>query len=165
MICIKLLLENPLSIRPCNCEAASEPLLPKVARCIPVLPSRYIGSAPQCFKALWFNSIRSGLFSRSPGSDSLTGQKFKVKINRLKWNFARVIIAIKPCLMKNLRLVAFLFLEIWRHKISLWRGEQVIEFSYLSLENGFSLKRWVFMSRIILLDPKLTPMSISEILK
>ena len=26
-----------------NCEAASEPLLPKVARCIPVLPSRHIG--------------------------------------------------------------------------------------------------------------------------
>ena len=39
----KLLLENALAIRPCNWEAASEPLLPKVARCIPVLPSRYIG--------------------------------------------------------------------------------------------------------------------------
>ena len=37
------LLENALAIRPCNWEAASEPVLPKVARCIPVLPSRYIG--------------------------------------------------------------------------------------------------------------------------
>ena len=43
MVFTKLLLENALAIRPCNCEAASEPLLPKVARCIPVLPSRYIG--------------------------------------------------------------------------------------------------------------------------
>ena len=42
MVFTKLLLENALTIRPCNCEAASEPLLPKVARCIPVLPSRYI---------------------------------------------------------------------------------------------------------------------------
>ena len=31
----KLFLENALAIRPCNCEAASEPLLPKVAHCIP----------------------------------------------------------------------------------------------------------------------------------
>ena len=41
MVFTKLLLENALAIRPCNCEAALEPLLPKVARCIPVLPSRY----------------------------------------------------------------------------------------------------------------------------
>ena len=43
MVFTKLLLENALAIRPCNCEAASEPLFPKVARCIPVLPSRYTG--------------------------------------------------------------------------------------------------------------------------
>ena len=43
MVFTKLLLENAHAIRPCNFEAASEPLLPKVARCIPVLPSRYIG--------------------------------------------------------------------------------------------------------------------------
>ena len=43
MVFTKLLLENAPAIRPCSCEAASEPLLPKVARCIPVLPSRYIG--------------------------------------------------------------------------------------------------------------------------
>ena len=43
MVFTKLLLENALAIRPCNCEAASEPLLPKIARCIPVLPSRCIG--------------------------------------------------------------------------------------------------------------------------
>ena len=43
MVFTKLLLENSLAIRPCNWEAASEPLLPKVARCIPILPSRNIG--------------------------------------------------------------------------------------------------------------------------
>ena len=43
MVFTKLLLENALAIRPCNCGAASEPLLLKVARCIPVLPSRYVG--------------------------------------------------------------------------------------------------------------------------
>ena len=43
MVFTTLLLENALATRPYNWEAASEPLLPKVARCIPVLPSRYIG--------------------------------------------------------------------------------------------------------------------------
>ena len=43
MVFTKLLLENALAIRTCNYEAALEPLLPKVARCIPVLSSRYIG--------------------------------------------------------------------------------------------------------------------------
>ena len=39
----ELLLENARCIQPCNYDAASEPLLPKVAHCIPVLSSRYIG--------------------------------------------------------------------------------------------------------------------------
>ena len=41
MVSTKLLLENAFAIR--NYEAASEPLLPKVARYIPVLSLRYIG--------------------------------------------------------------------------------------------------------------------------
>ena len=32
-------------------------------------------------------------------------------------------------------------LEIWRHKISLGRREQVIKFGYLPPENGFNLKK------------------------
>ena len=43
MVFTKLFLENALAIRPCNCQAASEPLLPKVAHCIPVLSSRKMG--------------------------------------------------------------------------------------------------------------------------
>ena len=51
MVFTKLLLENALAIRPCHWEAASEPFLPKIARCIPVLPSRYIGKcAARVFK-------------------------------------------------------------------------------------------------------------------
>ena len=40
----KLLQRNALAVRPCNCEAVLEPLLPKVAHCIPFLSSHYIGN-------------------------------------------------------------------------------------------------------------------------
>ena len=43
MVFTKLLLENALAIRPCNCEAATEQLLAKLARGMSVLSSRYIG--------------------------------------------------------------------------------------------------------------------------
>ena len=43
MVLTKLLMEDALAIRPCSCGAAPEPLLPKVARCIPVLSSCYMG--------------------------------------------------------------------------------------------------------------------------
>ena len=43
MVFTKMLLENALAVRPYNCEAVLEPLLPKVVRCILVLSSRYIG--------------------------------------------------------------------------------------------------------------------------
>ena len=116
------------------------------------------------------NPIKPGLFSRSPGPGGGEGgsearmPKIKVTIYRLKWNFAWVIIAIKACLMQNLSLVAFLFLEIWGHKFSpLWSREWVTEFNYLPPENELNLKRWAFMSRIVIHDPKLTPMSISAI--
>ena len=62
----------------------------------------------------------------------------------------------KALLMQNLRLIAFPVLEIWCHKISLGRRERVIKFGYLPLENGINFRKWVFMSRIVLLDPKLT---------
>ena len=43
MVFTKLLLENALAIQPHNYEAASERLLPKVVRCIPVLSLRNTG--------------------------------------------------------------------------------------------------------------------------
>ena len=43
-------------------------------------------------------------------------------------------------------------------QIFLKRREQVIRFDYLPPENGFNFKKKrVFMSRIVFLDPKLTP--------
>ena len=55
MVFTKLLLENALSIWPCNYDAASESLLPKVAHCIPVLSSRYVEKVRRpCFEALWW---------------------------------------------------------------------------------------------------------------
>ena len=66
--------------------------------------------------------------------------KLKVNINRLKWNFAWVIIFIKVFLMQNVSLLTLLVLEIWSHKISLGRRERVIKFGYLPPENGFKFK-------------------------
>ena len=91
--------------------------------------------------------------------------KIKVNIDRLNWNFAWVVIAIKAFLLENLRLPALLGLDIWRHKISFWRRERVLKLSNLLPENGFDYKKGEFMSRIVLLDLKLTPMSISAIFK
>ena len=60
------LLENALAIRRYDCEAASEPLLPKVAHCIPVLSSRYIGKcAARVLK-------RSGLTHWATATDAKT---------------------------------------------------------------------------------------------
>ena len=55
MVFTKLLLENSLIIRPYNYEAASQPLLPKVARCIPVLSSFFRKMRRPCFIALWLH--------------------------------------------------------------------------------------------------------------
>ena len=82
--------------------------------------------------------------------------KTKVNINRLKRNLARVIMDIKAFLMQNLSLVAPLVWKRLRHNISLRRRERVIKFGYLPPENGFNFKKTSFMSRIVLLDPKLT---------
>ena len=84
--------------------------------------------------------------------------KIKVSVNRLKWIFAWVITTIKAFLMQNLRLKALLVFEIWRHKFSYGRRERVIKFGYLPPESGFTFKKkWIFMSRIVLLDPKIDP--------
>ena len=66
MVFTKLLLENALAIRPSNYEAASEALLPKVARCIPVLTSRCVGSALHVFH-LKRSGISDDDLSRSLG--------------------------------------------------------------------------------------------------
>ena len=95
------------------------------------------------------NPIRPGLLSRSPGpggGSEAQMPKIKVKINQLKWNLAWIIMAIKAFLMQNLSLITLLVLEIWRHKISVGRREQVMKFGYLPPENGFNFKKMSFFS-------------------
>ena len=84
--------------------------------------------------------------------------KIKVNINWLKLNFAWVIISIKAFLMQNLRLIALLVLEIWRHKIFLKRRERVIWFDYLPPENRFNfLKKTSFYVQNRSSRPKIEP--------
>ena len=83
--------------------------------------------------------------------------KNKVNINRLKQNFAYVIIGIKSLLMQNFRLAALLVLEIRRHKISLEIREQVIKFGCLPPENGFNLKEKSFYVQNRSSRPKIDP--------
>ena len=59
--------------------------------------------------------------------------------------------------MQNLRLIALLVLEIWRHKISLGRRERVIKFDYLPPENGFNFKKLGFYVQIRSSWPKIDP--------
>ena len=79
-----------------------------------------------------------------------------VNINRLKWNFAWIIISTKAFLVQNLRLIALLVLEIWRHKIPSEQGNEPSHLAIYPQKTGLTFKKWVFMSRIVLLDPKLT---------
>ena len=63
----------------------------------------------------------------------------------------------KAFLMQNLSLVALLVLEIWRHKISLRRREQVIKFRYLPPENEFNFKKMSFYVQNRSSGPKIDP--------
>ena len=51
----------------------------------------------------------------------------------------------KAFLMQDLRLIALLVLEIWRHKISFERRERVIKFSYLPRKTGLTFKKKEFL--------------------
>ena len=75
--------------------------------------------------------------------------------------------AIKAFLMQNLSLIALLVLEIWCHKISLGRREQVMKFGYLPPENELNFKKMSFYVQNRSSRPKIDPpsMSISTIFK
>ena len=68
----------------------------------------------------------------------------------------------KAFLVQNLSLVALLALEIWRHKISLGRGERVIKFGYLPQE---TFKRMSFYVQNRSSWPKIDMGSILAIFK
>ena len=117
------------------------------------------------------NPIRPGLFSRSPGLRGEGGgglearwPKIKVKINRLKWNFAWVIIFIKAFLMQNLKLIALLVLEIWRHKIPSKEGNDSSISAIYPWKTSWTLKkkRFYAQNRSSLPTNSPTPMSIQQ---
>ena len=94
--------------------------------------------------------------------------KIKVSINRLKRNFAWVIISMKAFLMQNVRLIAFLVLEIWSHKISLGRtGNKSLNSPIYPRKTGLTFKKMDFYVQNRSSRPKIDPppMSISAIFK
>ena len=86
------------------------------------------------------NPIRPSSFSCSPGPKGAQRPKIKVNINRLKWNFVWVIITIKAFLIQNLRLLALLVLEIWRHKISLRSRNNSSDLAIYPRKTGLTFK-------------------------
>ena len=64
---------------------------------------------------------------------------------------------IKVSLMQNLSLIAYLVLEIWRHKISLGRRERVMKFGYLPPENGLNFKKMSLYVQNRSSRPKIDP--------
>ena len=67
--------------------------------------------------------------------------------------------------MQNLSPVALLVFEIYVTKFPSEEGNESSNSAIYPRKIGLALKKLVFMSRIVLLDPKLTPMSISAISK
>ena len=103
-------------------------------------------------KVFFVNPIRPGLFSRSPGPRGAQSPGCqKSKLTSTDWN------EIQAFLVQNLRLIAPLVLEIWRHKISLGRRERVIRFGYLPLENGKTFKKMGFYVQNRSSRPKTDP--------
>ena len=68
----------------------------------------------------------------------------------------------KAFLMQNLSPVALLVFEIYVTKFALEKGNKSSDSAIYPQKMGLALKKLVFMSRIVLLDPKLTPMSIQQ---
>ena len=84
----------------------------------------------------------------------------------IKFRMSTVIIAIEACLMLNFSLVPFPV--FWRFDVTKFPSQEGNESSnsdIYSRKMGLTLRKRVFMSKIVLFDPKLTPLSISAISK
>ena len=116
--------------------------------------------------ALTLSGPAFSVVRQARGGSEAQMPKIIVNINWLKLNFAWVIISIKAFLMQNLRLIALLVLEIWRHKFFLKWRERVIRFDYLPPENGFNFKKNDFLCpESFFSTQNWAPMSISTIFK
>ena len=78
---------------------------------------------PITYGILTFGQLPCGLFGPDPEN--------KVRVNRLIWNLALIMVWIILVNMQNFKLIAFLLLEIWCHKNFLSIMERVIAIRYL----------------------------------
>ena len=78
---------------------------------------------PITYGILPFRQLRGGLFGPDPEN--------KVTVNGLIWNLAQIMVWMILVTMQNFKLMAFLLLEIWRHKNFLSKMERVIVIRYL----------------------------------
>ena len=79
---------------------------------------------PITYGILPFRQLRGGgLFGPDPEN--------KVTVNGLIWNLAQIMVWMILVNMQNFKLMAFLLLEIWRHKNFLSKMERVIVIRYL----------------------------------
>ena len=85
-----------------------------------------MGFNPITYGILPFRQLRGGgggLFGPDPEN--------KVTVNGLIWNLAQIMVWMILVNMQNFKLMAFLLLEIWRHKNFLSKMERVIVIRYL----------------------------------
>ena len=102
----------------------------------------------------WYVSKSLQLKKHCPfGSDSQN----KVTVTGLIWNLLPIMARTIIVNMQNLKLLAVLLLEIWRHKNFLSRREQVIAIRYLPPGIEQSLKKSLFMPENLFCDTKLSP--------
>ena len=79
---------------------------------------------PITYGILPFRQLRGGgLFGPDPEN--------KVTVNGLIWNLAQIMVWMILVNMQNFKVMAFLLLEIWRHKNFLSKMERVIVIRYL----------------------------------
>ena len=106
--------------------------------------------------------IRPSLFSCSPGTGDAKNQNYHQMI---EIKFCVSYYSHKSMPDAKFESDSFSTFGDMMSQISPSGREQVIKLGYLPPENGFNLKKMSFLSRIVLLDPKLTPMLILAISK
>ena len=98
---------------------------------------------PITYGILRFRQLRGG----GGGGGKLFGPDPEIKgmVNGLIWNLVLIMVRMILVTMQNFKVLAFLLLEIWRHKNFLSRMEQVIAIRYLPLESSKTRKKSLFM--------------------
>ena len=99
------------------------------------------------FRQLWEGG---GLFGPDPEN--------KVTVNRLIWNLVLIMVWMILVNMQNFKLMAFLLLEIWRHKISFPIWNESSPFDIYPLDSIKTRQKSLFMPENIFLWINLYPL-------